>query len=286
MNLIKYEITTEGVDFHSYINTDKVIEEAKKSDVVILCIGEESYAELDGNISNLTISSPQLLLGKRLAALDTPLVVVYLGGRPRVLTEIAEKSQAFLIGFLPGTRGPEAIADVLFGDCNPSGRLPVTYPLHPNGFTTYDHTSIENSTGNYVEWLYPFGHGLSYSRFSYSRLELSSHEFQDEIRVEVDVKNEGPMPGKEVVMLYLNDEYASVPRPMRQLKKFEKITLKVGETMRVKFVLTLYDLSFIGLDHKRRVEPGKFNVYIDEFTESFVLKRLPENFKFEYLKIE
>lgn len=215
-----------------------------------MCIGEDVYCEVAGNISNLTLSSSQLDLGKRLAALNKPLVIVYLGGRPRVFTELAEQAQAVVLGFLPGTRGTEAIVDILFGDYNPNGRLPITYPLHPNGYTTYDHSLIEVSVGNEVEYLYPFGHGLSFSTFTYSRLRLSSREFENEMKVEVDVRNEGPMAGKHTVMLFLNDEFASVPRPLRQLKKFEKVNLKAGETVQVEFLLNFYDLSFIGLDHK------------------------------------
>lgn len=267
----------EGANFNSLVYMEKIVEEAKKSDVVVYCIGEDAYCEVAGNISNLALSSAQIELGKQLAALDTPLVIVYLGGRPRLFTELADKAQAVILGFLPGTRGSEAIADVLFGDYNPDARLPISYPLHTNGYTTYDHSFIEVSLGNCAEFLYPFGHGLSFSTFSYNRLELSSHEFVNEITVEVDVRNEGPMNGKEVVILYLNDEYGCVPRPLKQLKKFEKVSLKVGETVRVKFVLDLYDLSFIGIDHKRIVEPGKFNIYIDELTDYFVLKKLPDN---------
>lgn len=197
-----------------------------------------------------------------------------------MFTEIADRADAVVLGFLPGTRGSEAIADILFADYNPNGRLPITYPLNPNGSTTYDHSLIDISTGNIVEYLYPFGHGLSYSKFVYGRLELSSREFVNDIRVEVDVRNEGPMDGKEVVMLYLNDEFGSVPRPLRQLKRFEKVELKVGETVRVKFLLNLYDLSFIGLDQKRIVEPGKFNVYVGDLIDSFVVKKVPKDIHF------
>lgn len=248
--------------------------------MIILCLGEDSYAETPGNTSNLTISNSQLLLSERLAELKKPIVLVFIGGRPRCLSSIAAKSQSILLAFLPGTRGSEAIADILFGDYNPNARLPVTYPLHPNAYITYDHAEIEVQLGNTFECLFPFGHGLSYSEFVYTRLELSSEEFTgSDFIVEVDVTNKGPRDGKEAVLLYLNDEFASVPRPCRQLKKFDKIELKVGQTKTVKFSLGWYDLSFIGLDLKRIVEPGTFNLYVEDLSAQFVVKNVPKDLK-------
>lgn len=259
---------------------EKTIEEAKKSDVVILCVGEDTYTETMGNISNLALENLQFELGRNLASINIPLVLVYLGGRPRVMTELVENAQAVLLGFLPGTRGSEAIADILFGEYNPSACLPITYPMNTNGYTTYDHSSIEVSLGNLYECLYPFGHGMSYSKFTYSRLLLSSQEFVTEMAIQVDVLNEGPFDGKHVIMLFLNDEYGSVPRPMKQLKKFKKIDLKVKEKTTVSFNIDLYDLSFIGLDLKRIVEPGSFNVYLGDLSAKFILKSIPADIKF------
>jgi beta-glucosidase len=254
-------------------NLNEVVEEAKASDVIILCIGEDTYCETQGNISNLCINENQLNLGKALANIQKPIILVYLGGRPRVITPLVEASQGVLLAFLPGNRGSEAIRDILFGEYNPNGRLPITYPLHPQGFTTYDHYSIEVLLGNTYECLYPFGHGLSYSKFAYEDLKLSKTKLDanDELKVEVSVKNLGPRDGKEVVMLFLNDEYGSVPRPIKQLKKFEKIDLKVNETKNIEFTLSMKDLSFIGLDNKRIVEPGGFNVYVGNLSKRFEL---------------
>jgi hypothetical protein len=222
----------------------------------------------------IAIPMPQRKLAQELAKLNKPTVTVYIGGRPRVITDIVENSQGLLISFPSGERGAEAIADVLFGETNPSGKLPITYPKYDSGFTTYDYLPLEIYGGNTYDYLFPFGHGLSYTNFTYSSLKLSANQvtMPDSLSVQVDVTNIGDREGKEVVMLFLNDEYGSVPRPVRQLKKFEKIALKAGETKTVNFTLEMYDLSFINLNSQRVCEPGRFNVYIKDLNDSFILR--------------
>lgn len=244
-------------------------------DVIVLCIGEDTYAETPGNINSLMLSESQVALGTALALLDKPIVLIYLGGRPRIITELARDSSAVLLAFLPGNRGAEAIANILYGQYNPNARLPITYPKYPNGITTYDFLPIEVAWGNYYENLFPFGHGLSYTTFEYSHLELSTKRLEapENLTVNVSVRNTGAYDGKEVVMLYLNDEYGSVPRPMRQLKGFEKVEVKVGETKRVSFVLGVEDLSFINTKSQRVYEAGRFYVYVGSLEDSFVLTK-------------
>ena len=151
--------------------------------------------------------------------------------------------------------------------------MPISYPMHMNGFTTYDYKPVEIYE-NTVEFLYPFGHGLSYTKFEYNSLYLNTTElnYDDKLLVKVNVKNVGDFDGKETVILYLNDEIGSVSRPLKQMKRFDKIDLKSGETKQVEFVLNMHDLSFIGRNSKRIVEPGKFNIYISNLTSSFYLK--------------
>jgi beta-glucosidase len=179
-----------------------------------------------------------------------------------------------LLGFLPGMEGGNAIADVLFGDVNPSGKLPITYPRTPNGITLYDYKPIEKFDGNDYQPMWPFGFGLSYTTFEYSNLKISSQEIteNDELIVKIDVKNTGNKAGKEVVQLYLTDMYGSVTRPNKQLKAFEKILLNPGEVKTVEFKINRQDLSFIGQDNKRIVEPGDFRVTIENQTAQFTLK--------------
>ena len=264
----------EGSSFDKDINTDKAVSEAMNSDVVIICLGEPAYCETPGSIFDLTLNKAQLELANKIIATGKPVILVMLEGRPRVFTEIANNADGVVLGFLPGMEGGNAIADVLFGDVNPSGKLPITYPRHPNGITLYDYKPIEKFDTNNFDPLWPFGYGLSYTSFEYSNLKLSLDEItqNDELKVSIDVKNTGKFAGKEVVQLYLTDLYASVTRPNKQLKGFEKILLNPGEEKTIEFKLNKQHLSFIGLDNKRIVEPGNFKVTIANQTVEFQLK--------------
>lgn len=264
----------EGTSFDKDINTSKAVSEAKNSDVVILCIGEAAYCETPGRLFDLTLNKAQLELANKIFETGKPVIIVMLEGRPRLITEIEPKSKGMLLGFLPGMEGGNAIADILFGDANPSGKLPITYPKSPNGITLYDYKPIEKFDGNDYNPLWPFGYGLSYTTFEYSNLKISSQEIteNDELTVKVDVKNTGNTAGKEVVQLYLTDKYGSVTRPNKQLKAFEKIMLKPGEVKTIEFKINKHQLSFIGQDNKRIVEPGDFVVTIQNHTANFELK--------------
>ena len=277
-------IYSEGVNFENKTNFEETIEAAQVSDLIILTIGEDTYTESPGNINNLFLHAVQNELANALFALNKSVILVYLGGRPRIITEMAQKANAVLFGFLPGNRGGEAIADIIFGDYNPDGKLPITYPLSPNGFVTYDRKPLEDyetsdplalSRGEY-ENLYPFGHGLSYSKFIYSSLTLSSTqvELPNGVTVSLEVTNYGPWDGKETVILYLNDEFGSVSRPVREVKGFQKVFLKVNETKSVRFDLKHADFSFISQKNQRIVESGVFHVYIQNFdgNATFYLK--------------
>ena len=264
----------EGTSFNKDINTDKAVSEAKNSDVIVLCLGEAAYCESPGNIYDLKLDQAQLDLANKMISTGKPVILVLLEGRPRVVTEAAEKSNAVLVAFLPGMEGGNAIADILFGDANPSGKLPVTYPKTPSGYTTYDYKPIEVFDVNKFDPLWPFGYGLSYTTFNYSNLRLSSNEIteNDELLVQIDVKNTGNRAGKEVVQLYLTDLYGSVTRPNKQLKGFEKVLLNPGETKTISFKLNKEHLSFIGQQNLRIVEPGDFKVAIENHTKTFKLK--------------
>lgn len=264
----------EGSSFDKDINTSKAITEAKNSDVVVICLGEAAYCETPGSIFDLTLNKAQLELANKIIETGKPVILVMLEGRPRLITEIAKNSKGILLGFLPGMEGGDAIADVLFGDVNPSGKLPITYPKNPNGITLYDYKPIEKFDTNNYDPLYPFGYGLSYTTFGYSNLKLSSDQIaeNDELTVSIDVKNTGKLSGKEVVQLYLTDLYASVTRPNKQLKGFEKVFLNPDEVKTVEFKIDKQHLSFIGLDNKRIVEPGEFKVTIENQTSNFILK--------------
>lgn len=264
----------EGCSFDSDMNSNDAYMQAINSDLIVLCLGEPAYCETPGNIYDLTLPKAQIDYAKKLLNSGKPIVLVMVEGRPRVISEIANEIKSIVLAFLPGMEGGNAIADVLFGDVNPSGKLPITYPKSPNGITLYDYKPLEYFDGNKYDPLFPFGHGLSYTTFDYSNLKLSSKKIKadDKLIVSVDVENTGRLKGKEVVQLYLTDLYGSVSRPNKQLKGFEKIELNPGEKKTVQFTIDKSHLSFIGIDNKRIVEPGEFTVTIGGLKENFILE--------------
>jgi len=178
-----------------------------------------------------------------------------------------------VLGFLPGMEGGVAMADILFGDVNPSGKLPISYPRNTNDIVLYDHKPIESYESNQYQPLYRFGHGLSYTQFETTGLRLSHEQIKlgESIEVSVEVKNTGKITGKEAVLVYLNDVAASVTRPSKQLKAYAKVELKAGETQTLNFELPAEAMSFIGVDMKRRIEPGEFKVMVGNQTVSFIV---------------
>jgi beta-glucosidase len=263
-----------GTTFDKDIDTAAAVNAASTADVVIAALGEKAYTEGPGSIDDLTLDAAQLHLVTELAKTGKPIVLVLAEGRPRVIHKIAPLSSAIVMAYLPGLEGGRAIADVLFGTVNPSGRLPLTYPAFPNGFATYDYKTIESTKEHKVAWEFPFGHGLSYTNFAYSDLKLSSPKLAKggSITVSVVVKNTGDRAGKEVVQLYVSDLYRSISPPNRELKGFQKIELQPGQTKTVSFKLTPADLSFVGLDNKWITEPGVFKVNVSNLQESLTFR--------------
>lgn len=253
----------------------KVVEEAQNHDVILLSLGEQTYTETPGNIETLNLDPAQLDLADAALATGKPVILLTLGGRPRIITAIAERAVGVILGFLPGMEGGEAIADIVYGDVNPSGKLPITYPRNTNGITPYDYKPIESFEQNTYNPLYPFGHGLSYTTFATSALKMDKEKIAigETITVSVNVKNTGALSGKETVLVYINDVAASVTRPNKQLKAFKKIELAPGQTEELSFTLTAQDLSFIGVDLKRIVEPGKFKVMVGNEVVEFTVTK-------------
>ena len=264
-----------GQRFGDEINIEKAVTEARSHDVVVLALGENTYTETLGNIDTLELDPVQLQLTRAIFAIGKPVILVTFGGRPRIITEIAEKAQAVVLGVLPGMEGGAAMADILFGDVNPSGKLPFSYPRATNDITPYDHKPMEAFEGNQYRPLYPFGHGLSYTSFETSDLRLNKQQIKmgENIEVSVNIKNTGARTGKEAVLVYLNDAVGSVTRPVKQLKAFQKVELAPGQMRTLHFTLTPQDMSFIGLNMQRIVEPGEFKVMVGNETAVFnVLK--------------
>ena len=265
----------EGSSFTDEIDINRVIEAAKNHDTIVLCLGEKPYTETLGNIGSLNLNQAQINLANAVIATGKPVVLITLGGRPRIITAQVEKVDGVILGFLPGMEGGTAIADILFGDYNPNGRLPISYPRDTNDIVMYDHKPMESYESNGYKPLYPFGHGLSYTTFQTSDLKLQKDKFtlDENINITVTVKNTGLIKGKETVLLYVNDIAASVTRPSKQLKAFKKVELNPGQLEHLSFTLTPDDLSFIGVDLKRTVEVGDFKVMVGNETVTFSLAK-------------
>src|SRR5829696_2103342 len=265
-------------DQEEEVDIPAAVRAAQNVDVIVLALGEGSYCETPGNITDLTIGEPQLRLAEALKATGKPIVLVLVEGRPRIINRIADRASAILMAYNPSNEGGTAIADVLFGDFNPSGKLPFTYPRTPNGLINYDHKPFETENTSFGNLAFnpqfAFGDGLSYTTFAYSdlRLEKQTISVSEELPVSVTVKNTGNRAGKEAVLVYVSDLVASISPPNRRLRRFAKISLEPGQSRTVNFKLRREDLSFIGADNKPVVEPGDFEVRIARLTQKFTVK--------------
>lgn len=261
-----------GTSFDKEIDISAAVTAARRADVIIAALGEKAYCETPGNIEDLTLDRAQLRLVSELARTGKPIIVVLAEGRPRVIHEIVPLASAIVMAYLPGLEGGRAVAGVLFGAVNPSGKLPFTYPASPSGFTTYDYKPQEQSGENHANWEFPFGFGLSYTTFVYSDLHFSGAKLPDngKVDISVKVKNTGVRAGSEIVQLYLSPHYRSVSPPNRELKAFQRVTLQPGESRRVEFSITPRDLRFVGLDDKWDLEPGVFTVHVAQLQSDFV----------------
>jgi beta-glucosidase len=258
------------------VDIPAAVRAAGAADVVVLCLGEGSYTETPGNIPDLTLGEPQLKLAEAIEATGKPVVLVLVEGRPRIINRIVDKAGAVLMAYNPGNEGGQAVADVLFGDFNPSGKLPFTYPRTPNGLMTYDHKAFETEGFDNAGFnpQFEFGSGLSYTTFAYSDLRLDKKTIANngEVSVSITVKNSGQRAGKEVVQLYLSDLVASLSPAGKRLKRFAKVYLEPGQSRTLTFKLGPDDLSFIDANNKPVIEPGEFEVTIAGLKERFELK--------------
>ena len=242
-----------------------------RADVVVVCVGENSYCETPGNINDLNLSGNQKSLVKMVAAYDKPVIMVLNEGRPRIINDIEPNVDAVIDVMLPGNFGGDALAALVSGDENFSGKLPFTYSKYVNALHTYDYKvgeNVQTMEGMYnydavmdVQW--PFGHGLSYTEFEYSDLKAvsgSSFVSGDVLAFEVTVKNTGDRKGKESVLLYSSDLVASVVPDVKRLRQFTKIELEPGESRTVRLEFPADELAFVGRDGKWRLEAGQFRI--------------------------
>ncbi len=264
----------EAVTFDKELDISRAVSAASRVDVIVACLGEPTYCETPGNIDDLTLTAPQIRLVQELTKTGKPIVMVLTEGRPRVIRTIVDHAGAILMAYLPGMEGGQAIADVLFGDANPSGKLPFTYPKYSGWHVCYDHKKSENAAPNKFDPQWQFGHGLSYTTFKYGDLKLGNSQLSpnETLTVTVNVANTGSREGAEIVQLYLSDVVATVTPPVKSLKRFTKVHLTPGQSKTVRFELGWDDFAFIGRENKPVVEPGEFKVSVAGMTESFMIQ--------------
>ena len=252
------------------------VDAAKNVDVIVACIGENSYTETPGNLTDLWLSENQRNLVKELAKTGKPVILVLNEGRPRLIADIEPLAQGIIDILIPGNMGGDALANLVSGKSNFSGKMPYTYPKEINSLANYDFKKSEEvgtMEGAYdynakITQQWGFGHGLSYTSYQYSNLKVSQSDFRhgDIIKVSVDVKNTGKVAGKESVLLFSSDLIASMLPDGRRLRAFDKIELQPGKTKTVTFNLNADDLAFVGYDGKWVLEEGDFKLMIADQT--------------------
>ena len=250
----------------------RAVAAAKDVDVIVACIGENSYTETPGNLTDLWLSDNQRNLVKALAQTGKPIILVLNEGRPRLIADIEPLAKGVIDIFLPGNYGGDALADLISGKQNFSGKMPYTYPKEINSLANYDFKKseeVETMEGAYdynakITQQWGFGQGLSYTSYQYNNLKVDKASFRhnDILRVSVDVKNTGKMAGKESVLLYSSDLIASMVPDGRRLRAFEKVALQPGESKTVTFELRAKDLAFVGYDGKWVLEEGDFKLMV------------------------
>ena len=268
---VNYNMTSRKWDKETDIDIDAAVRAARKADIIVACIGENTYCETPGNINDLNLSSNQKELVKSLAKTGKPIVMVLNEGRPRIINDIEPLAKAVVDIMLPGNYGGDALASLISGKENFSGRLPFTYSKYVNSLHTYDYKVSENvqtmdGLYNYdatmdVQW--PFGAGLSYTSFEYSGLKsISPVQFNadDMLTFEVTVKNTGSVKGKEAVLLFSSDIIASKVPDVKRLRQFTKVELNPGESKIVRLEIPAHELAFVGHDGKWRLEKGQFRI--------------------------
>ena len=248
------------------------VDAAKDADIIVACIGENSYTETPGNLTDLWLSENQRNLVKELAKTGKPVVLVLNEGRPRLIADIEPLAQGIIDILIPGNMGGDALANLVSGKSNFSGKMPYTYPKEINSLANYDFKKSEEvgtMEGAYdynakITQQWGFGYGLSYTSYKYSNLKVSQSDFRhgDIIKVSVDVKNTGKVAGKESVLLFSSDLIASMVPDGRRLRAFDKVELQPGETKTMTFELKADDLAFVGWDGKWRLEEGDFKLTI------------------------
>jgi beta-glucosidase len=266
-----------GASFDKEQDVQAAASAAANVDAVVLCLGEMSYAETPGNIDDLSLPPAQMHLADAVMAAGKPVILVMIEGRPRIIAPIADRARAILVALNPGLEGGDALADVLFGDVNPSGRLPITYPRAPNALLTYDHKASEDVDTSYgakaFNPQFEFGSGLSYTTFEYSGLSAPDQaSFDAGFDVTVSVRNTGSRAGSDVVELFISDQVASITPPVKRLRHFVRVDLPAGASRELRFHVSRADLSFVGAAGSVVSESGAFTVRVGSLTRDVTVR--------------
>ncbi|UJR37352.1 hypothetical protein I4U23_030060 [Adineta vaga] len=259
--------------FNQLFDIDSLLNAAQDASYILVCLGEQAYTETPGNINDLTLDEAQLQLVEKIRnRTQIPIITVLVEGRPRIIRRIVDLSSAILMMYLPGMEGGQALVDILFGDYNPSGRLPITYPKYNHHLSTYDYKWTEVKIGNSLDVEFEFGHGLSYTTFDYSNLNVpSTMSWDDQLNITLTVRNSGTKTGDHTILLYVSDIYRTVTPPNKELKGYTKLSFSAGEQKQIQFTLNRQDLSFIGIDLTRQTETGVFQVAVGSLSANFTL---------------
>jgi beta-glucosidase len=271
----------EGATWDEPRDIDNVVRIAGMADAVVLCLGEFPSTEIPGDISDLTISKAQIELANALAETGTPVILVMVTNRARVITDLESGMDAILWAGHPGPMGPQALAEILAGDVNPSARLPFTYPRHPNALLMYDHKFTETNTPRDAsagyDPLFPFGAGQGYSTFTYSDLDIDLPEFDStglkgSVKVTTTITNTSDRAGAEVVQLYVTDQVASVTPRVKRLAAFDKVEIAPGESKAVTLEVPAKAFTMIDREGNRIFEPGTFTIQVANHTSAVTLR--------------
>lgn len=256
---------------------EKFKQQALQADYILLCIGENSYTETPGNLNDLYLSDNQQELIKTAASTGKPVILILVEGRPRIISKAEPLVSGILHAYLPGNYGGQVLASIIYGDVNPSGKLPYTYPRYPNSLELYYHAYTEQlkdaSSGNGQAFnpQFEFGYGLSYSKFEYSELSISKTMYKpgETIKGSVKVLNNSTRAGMEVIQVYVSDLVASLTPPVKRLRSFSKIMLQPGEMQTVQFEIPVNDLAFVNQQEQWLIEKGEFTLTINQLSQTF-----------------
>ena len=268
----------KGNTYTQNLPENVLLNAAQNVSTVVLCLGEDTYTEKPGDINDLELDESQQNLIKMYKKAGKKVIVILLEGRPRTFAKTEPLCDAILDAYLPGNEGALAIADIMVGIVNPSGKLPFTFPRFAGVHTTYDCKYTETLNNDFkpigFDPLFQFGHGLSYSNFTYANMKIENRNVtvKDSVSISVQLNNTSAIAGSETVLVYASDVYASITPSVKRLRAFKRVPLNTNESKEVQFKIAVSDLAFVGLDNKFIVEPGKFYFSIANLKDSITVK--------------